>query len=267
MVTPAEYSGGYSSLIIEQFKQRTLATQGAFVLPHLRPGLAVLDCGCGPGSITLDIADLVQPGQVFALDHSTLQINQARLLQRQRATANVTFITGSAYALPYLDGQFDVVFAHALLYHLRNPARAVAEFRRVLKPDGFVAVRDACHTGDMMIPASPELAATWDTISKVFAHHGGNIDFGAQHTSLLRDHGFRDITVSCSYDMFASAPEKDGIRHYWQTFLAADHRDLILAQQWLTEAELARQCAALDAWCAHPAGFFARARCEAIARR
>jgi ubiquinone/menaquinone biosynthesis C-methylase UbiE len=100
MVTPAEYSGGYSSLIIEQFKQRTLATQGAFVLPHLGPGLAVLDCGCGPGSITLDIADLVQPGQVFALDHSTLQINQARLLQRQRATANVTFITGSAYAMP-----------------------------------------------------------------------------------------------------------------------------------------------------------------------
>jgi len=148
--------------------------------------------------MTLDIADLVHPGQIFALDSSAIQIEQARLLQQQRAMANVSFITGSAYALPYPDGQFDVVFAHALLYHLRNPVLALAEFRRVLKPDGIVALRDACHTGDRMIPHSPELASTWETIRKVFTHHGGDINFGAQHTQILLDHGFRDIAISCS---------------------------------------------------------------------
>lgn len=267
MATIEQYSGGYSSLIVDQFKQRTLARQGAFLLPHLRPGLTVLDCGCGPGSMTLDVADLVYPGQVFALDSSPMQIEQALLLQQQRATANVSFRTGSAYALPYADDQFDVVFAHALLYHLRNPAEALSEFRRVLKQGGIVALRDACHTGDMMIPESPELAATWETIERVFAYSGGNINFGSQHTQILLDHGFRDITISCSYDMFASVTEKKDICRYWQTFLANDHRQLILEQQWLTEGELARQCRSLAAWCERPASFFARARCEAIASK
>ena len=267
MSTTEQYSGGYSSLVVDQFKQRTLARQGAFVLPHFRAGLTVLDCGCGPGSMTLDVADLVHPGQVFALDSSPIQIEQALLLQKQRATANVSFVTGSAYALPYADEQFDVVFAHALLYHLRNPAQALAEFRRVLKRGGIVAIRDACHTGDMMMPESPELTATWETIGKVFAHHGGNINFGGQHKQMLLDQGFRDITISCSYDMFASVVEKNDICRYWQTYLATDHRPLILEQHWLTEAELERQCASLAAWCANPASFFARARCEAIASK
>ena len=67
--------------------------------------------------------------------------------------------------------------------------------------------------------------------------------------------------------MFFIDIEKDSIRSYWHQFLNADHRQLILAEQWLTEEELDQQCKALDQWCANPASFFARARCEAIASK
>jgi ubiquinone/menaquinone biosynthesis C-methylase UbiE len=267
MTTTEQYSGGYSPLIIDQFKQRTFAKQGAFLQPYLTAGLTVLDCGCGPGSMTLDIAELVSPGTVFGIDYSPIQIEQALLLQQLRAITNANFTTGSAYQLPFDDGQFDVVFAHAVLYHLQQPEQVLAEFRRVLKPGGLVALRDACHTGDMMVPWSTNLAAAWDTINKVFCHQGGNIYFGSQHKQLLLEQGFQNITVSCSYDTFASATEKDSIRSYWQQFLNVDHRPLILEQHWLTATELDQQCAALDHWCANPASFFARARCEAIARK
>lgn len=267
MTTIEQYSGGYSPLIIEQFKQRTFARQGAFLLPYLSSGLTVLDCGCGPGSMTLDIAELVGSGFVFGIDSSPIQIEQALLLQQQREIHNASFTTGSAYQLPYFDEQFDIVFAHAVLYHLNHPEQALAEFRRVLKPNGLVAVRDVCHSGDMMMPESSGLVAAWDTIDKVFAYQGGNIYFGALHKQLLLEQGFQDITVSCSYDNFASDAEKDSIRSYWQQFLNIDHCQLILDQQWLTESELAAQCAALNEWCANPASFFARARCEAIARK
>lgn len=267
MTTTEQYSGGYSPLIIDQFKQRTFVKQGAFLLPYLTAGLTVLDCGCGPGSMTLDIADLVGPGFVVGIDNSPIQIEQALLLQKQRAVTNVSFTTGSAYQLPYPDEQFDVVFAHAVLYHLQQPEQALAEFRRVLKPGGLVALRDACHSGDMMMPMSTDLAAAWNTIDKVFSHQGGNIYFGSQHKQLLLEQGFQHITVSCSYDTFASEAEKDSIRSYWSQFLNVDHRQLILEQQWLTVTELAQQSAALDQWCANPASFFARARCEAIARK
>ncbi len=51
-----QYSGGYSAQIIDQFKQRSFAKQGAFLESYLNPGITVLDCGCGPGSMSLDIA-------------------------------------------------------------------------------------------------------------------------------------------------------------------------------------------------------------------
>lgn len=261
-----QYSGGYSPLIIDQFKQRGLAQQGAFLRPYLEPGQTVLDCGCGPGSLSLDIAELVRPGRVYGLDRSDTQIGQALALQRQRGVENAEFRTGSAYELPYPDGRFDVVFAHAVLYHLRSPEKALAEFHRVLKPGGLVALRDACHAGDMMMPWSDGLAAVWAVIRRVFEHQGGNIDFGAEHKRVLLNQGFRDIELSFSYDRFASDAEKESIRAYWCRFLAEDHRDLILAQGWADAGELAGMATALNRWCADPAGFFARARCEAVAR-
>jgi ubiquinone/menaquinone biosynthesis C-methylase UbiE len=267
MNTTEQYSGGYSPIIIDQFKQRSFSKQGAFLLPYLKSGLTVLDCGCGPGSMTLDIAELVNPSRVFGIDSSPIQIEQALLLQQQRAVGNASFTTGSVYQLPYEDEQFDIVFAHAVLYHLQHPEQALAEFKRVLKPNGLVALRDACHSGDMMMPESPDLTAVWATIEKVFIHQCGNIYFGSQHKQALLEQGFQNITVSCSYDTFATEIEKDSIRNCWQQFLNIDHRQLILEQQWLTETELARQCAALSEWCANPASFFARARCEAIARK
>lgn len=265
MTSKEQYSGGYSTLIINQFKQRNFLKQGAFLSPYLRAGLTVLDCGCGPGSMTLDIAELVNPGQVFGIDSSPIQIEQAILLQQERQISNVEFTAGSVYQLPYPDEYFDVVFAHAVLYHLQHPQEALLEFRRVLKPNGLVALRDACHSGDMMIPQSPGLIAAWETIDKVFNYQRGDINFGSQHKQILLNVGFNNITVSCSYDMFASQAEKDSIDSYWESFLAHDHRPLILEQGWCTEAELGRQCEALREWSLHPAGFFARARCEAIA--
>ena len=262
-----QYSGGYSPQIIDQFKQRTFAKQGAFLKPYLIPNLTVLDCGCGPGSMTLDIAELVFPGSVFGIDSSLIQIEQALKLQNERVITNTHFTTGSVYSLPYADEQFDVVFAHAVLYHLQTPEQALAEFFRVLKPGGLVALRDACHSGDMMMPQTANLAAVWTTIEKVFRYQGGNIYFGSEHKRLLLEQGFQDITVSFTYDTFATDVEKESIRDYWQQFLNKDHWELIMDQQWLTPEELIQHCEELEHWCANPASFFARARCEAIARK
>lgn len=260
-----QYSGGYSPLIIQQFKQRSFAKQGAFLLPYLTSGLTVLDCGCGPGSISLDIAEIVSPASVFGIDLSPIQIEQAQLLQQQRNITNASFSTASVYELPFENEQFDVVFAHAVLYHVQQPEKALQEFRRVLKPNGLLALRDACHRGDLMEPDSVGLTAAWQTIERVFTYQGGNIDFGMRHKQLLLEQGFRDIAISASYDMFATDEEKNSVSDYWCEFLSADHRELILEKDWATAEELALQCSALQAWANHPASFFARARCEAIA--
>ena len=122
--------------------RRTAAKEGAFFLRHLRPGMRVLDVGCGPGSITLGFAEAVAPGEVIGVDFQQSQVAQAQALSDARGIMNSRFEVADAYRLPFPDGSFDAVFAHAVLWHLREPLKALAEMRRVLRPNGIVGVRD-----------------------------------------------------------------------------------------------------------------------------
>src|SRR4029453_16149816 len=114
----------------------------AFLAPHLRAGMRLLDCGCGPGSITADLATLVAPGQAIGIDLREDALAQGRALARERGVATLVFQKASVYQLPYADGSFDAAFACAVLQHLTAPLAALQEIRRVLKPGGVVGIVD-----------------------------------------------------------------------------------------------------------------------------
>jgi ubiquinone/menaquinone biosynthesis C-methylase UbiE len=82
---------------------RTAAREAAFFLPHLRPGMCLLDVGCGPGSITLGLADAVVTGELVGIDMQQSQVQQARHRAVERGVANVRFEVGDAYRLPFPD--------------------------------------------------------------------------------------------------------------------------------------------------------------------
>ena len=93
----------------------------AFLAPHLRAGMRLLDCGCGPGSITVDLAQAVAPGDTIGIDLREDALVQARALARERRIATVAFQAASVYQLPFPDGSFDAAFACAVLQHLAAP--------------------------------------------------------------------------------------------------------------------------------------------------
>ena len=62
------YTPGHSQNAIEFMARRTIESHGEFFLPYLTPGVSVLDCGCGPGSITLGIANRIGNGTVVGVD-------------------------------------------------------------------------------------------------------------------------------------------------------------------------------------------------------
>jgi ubiquinone/menaquinone biosynthesis C-methylase UbiE len=109
---------------------------------RLEPGLAVLDVGCGTGDDAREIAALVGlEGRVVGVDVSPTMIGEAR--KRSLATdARIEFIEGSALALPYPDESFDRVRTDRVLVHLQEPARALAEMVRVVRPGGRVVVSE-----------------------------------------------------------------------------------------------------------------------------
>src|SRR5438105_1651695 len=106
------YTHGYSPRVEALMATRTASQQAGFFLPHLRVGMHVLDCGCGPGSTTLDFAAAIAPGQVEGIDIGPTQIEAARSHAVARRLTNVHFQVGTIYELPFAADSFDGVFAH-----------------------------------------------------------------------------------------------------------------------------------------------------------
>jgi ubiquinone/menaquinone biosynthesis C-methylase UbiE len=129
----SRYIFEYQSSITQQFHgSRTASRNAAFLLPHLRPDMSLLDCGCGAGSITVGLAERVAPGEVVGVDISESQIEKAREIAANDNILNLRFDVASIYDLPFPSNSFDSVFSHAVLEHLDDPIQALKEMRRVL---------------------------------------------------------------------------------------------------------------------------------------
>ena len=98
------------------------------------PGMRVLDVGCGPGGLATELARITGPGQVAGMDPSEDLVDACRA---RVPGADVRL--GSAEEIPFTDESFDAVLAQLVVQVLDDAPRAVAEMRRVARPDGTVA--------------------------------------------------------------------------------------------------------------------------------
>ena len=105
------YTPGHTPNAFGFMALRDLESHGFFLTPLLQSGLEVLDAGCGPATISADIADAVFPGKVTALDISSSELDHGRRLAEGREIVNLEFVAGSAYEMPFPDNSFDVVFS------------------------------------------------------------------------------------------------------------------------------------------------------------
>src|SRR4051794_22945162 len=111
------YTHGHHDVVLQSHSQRTVANSAAYLRPHLRPEQSLLDVGCGPGTITADLADLVR--HVTAVEPVSTALDSAR--QHAHGRSNITFETADVHNLPYDDNSFDVVHAHQVLQHVHSP--------------------------------------------------------------------------------------------------------------------------------------------------
>jgi SAM-dependent methyltransferase len=239
----AVYTHGHHESVLRSHRWRTAANSAAYLLPHLVPGMRLLDVGCGPGTITADLADLVAPGVVTAAEISPEALDLAR---SAIGRSNVEYAIADAHALPFDDGTFDVVHAHQVLQHLADPVAALAEMRRVARPGGLVAVRDSDYRAFAWYPQPPGLddwLALYQTVARA---NGGEPDAGRRLLSWAHAAGFAEVTASASVWCFATVED----RRWWGGLWADRVQQSAFAEQAVrsgaARAEDLRRIA--DAW-------------------
>jgi ubiquinone/menaquinone biosynthesis C-methylase UbiE len=184
------YTHGYSEEFRKYHGSRTARIDADFFVSHLRPGMRLLDCGCGPGSITLGLAEIVAPGEVIGVDIAYIQLDAARRLAAERSTTNVRFERGDVYALPYPDNSFDAAFANHVIEHLSDPVRALKEIRRVLKQGGVIGMRNDDWSGTLLEPSTPLRTEGLQLFLRVAEHNGARLRDGRYNRRFLREAGF-----------------------------------------------------------------------------
>jgi len=257
----------FSSDALDFFADRRAATHAKFLLPFINSGLRLLDCGCGPGTITLDLAELVSPGKVIGIDISPAQIEVAKSLQIQRKLRNIRFELGDVNKLKFPSESFDIVFAHGVIEYLEDPIHAFKELHRVLSKDGILAVRHADWGGFLLAPENDDVELFFDLFRQLMVHDGGNLSFGRNQISYLRKAGFNKVQVSASYDCWTPSPDiTQKVAVYMASHcLSNEFMKPVLELKLADKSTLEKISEAFLEWGKNPDAFAAEAWAEAIA--
>lgn len=259
----APYTHGHHESVLRSHKWRTAENSAAHLLPHLRPGMSLLDVGCGPGTITVGLAALVAPGKVVGLETSEEILDIARA---EIGDAAIELKVGDVMALPFADGTFDVVHAHQVLQHLTDPIGALREMARVCAPGGIVTAKDGDFPAMAWYPADPELDEWVERYCEVAHANGTDPAAGRKMLAWAHAAGLADVVPSASVWCYANEAE----RAWWGDLWAVRMEASELARRSLelgvaNESDLARIAAAWRRWGSSPDGWFVVVNGEILA--
>lgn len=263
----AVYTHGHHASVLRSHRWRTAENSAAYLLGRLRPGASLLDLGCGPGTITADLAALVAPGAVIAVDAAPDVLEEAGRLAAERGLDNIAFTVADVHDLPYSDGAFDVVHAHQVLQHITDPVRALGEMRRVCADDGIVAARDADFAAMTWYPEVPALDEWLSLYRRVARANGGEPDAGRRLASWARRAGFREVTSTASVWCFANPEDRAWWSGSWaERVVRSTFAERALSGGHATRDDLERISAGWRAWGADEDGWFGVLNGEIICR-
>ena len=259
---------GYSEEMIQSLMRRTADTYAAYLLPHLKPGMRALDVGCGPGNISVGLAQAVDPGTLYGIDREESQVELARAVAASQQQENAVFQVGDATDLPFEDGFFDVAHCHDLLMHVPDIQVVLAEVKRVLKPGGVIGCREMICQSCFTHPQFGVMRQAWEMFEDMIATDGGHPQMGKDLKTQLAQAGFSVARISASFDIYNTPEEIDfiyGIALQW--FLSPEMRETALGYGAST-TELAEAIgAAYGRWKDDPGALCALAFGEAVASK
>lgn len=260
-----EYTMGYGPAAVALMGARSAPGHAAFFVPHLTSGMKLLDCGCGPGTVTLGFAEIIAPGTAIGTDIEQSQMTLATKNAEERRIANARFEVANIYELPFEDSSFDAVFMSALIGNLREPTRGLREAYRVLKPRGVIGVKEFDHGGDITYPLEPAMAKYDQLYRRLRAENGHNGESGRMIGALLLEAGFADLTMTATYEILSDTKVLQGAAQVFIGLLAEGWSDAFTSRGWATAEDIQAMREAWLRFAEFPGALFAAAWCEAVA--
>jgi ubiquinone/menaquinone biosynthesis C-methylase UbiE len=259
------YTHGHHESVVEQHAMRTAGEAAAFLQPFLRPDMALLDIGCGPGSITVGLAEWLPDGSVVGVELDEGVLEAGRDQARDMGLANVQFQVASVYALPFEDESFDAVYGHQVLQHLGQPDDALTEALRVLKPGGVIGVREVDWGSTVAWPEMSEITRFLDIYHRVAARNGGDADVGRRLRSLLNGAGFADVRVAAGVWSFGTTDLTKQWGESWaRRVLESSIADRAVEYGIASKQELEEVSAGWLRWSVEPDAYFSFSHGEAV---
>jgi ubiquinone/menaquinone biosynthesis C-methylase UbiE len=261
-----QYTHGHHRSVVTAHSARRASEAAAFLLPLLKSPMRLLDFGCGPGTITVDLAEKLKPGgSVVGIDMSEEVIAQAREHARSSGVSNVRFDTGNIYETGFDEGSFDVVYAHQVLHHLSGPVKALAEAKRVLKPGGICGVREVDWGTSAIWPTNSRLERFLEIFHEVERRNGGDADAGRHLKDWFEQAGFSDLKVTASTWAFAEQAGLEWWGTQWSERIVHSNIATSAVKYGIaTQAELEDISKAWLEWMAAPGAFFSFIHAEVI---
>ena len=264
----AVYTHGHHESVLRSHTWRTATNSAAYLLGSLKPHMKILDIGCGPGTITADLAALVPDGDVTGVDHAPGTLDQARATAAERGLTNVDFAVADVHALDHPDDTFCVVHAHQVLQHVGDPVQALREMVRVTKPGGFIAVRDSDYAAMTWYPASQGMDDWLDLYRRVARANGGEPDAGRRLKAWALQAGLTDITATSSTWTFATPQERAWWSGLWaDRTLASAYAERATEGGHATTGQLRAVADAWREWGARDDGWFSVLHGEILCRK
>ncbi|NJC23487.1 ubiquinone/menaquinone biosynthesis C-methylase UbiE [Arthrobacter pigmenti] len=249
------YSHGHHSSVTSAHSERRAADSAGYLLDHLTSGMDLLDVGCGPGSITADFAALLDPGRVIGMDRSAEVVALAE--RTYAGIDNLSFRTGNVYDLDLPDESVDVVHAHQVLQHLTDPVAALREMRRVTRPGGVIAVREADFHAIAWYPPTPELDEWMDTYQQLARSNRAEPDAGRHLLAWAHEAGLTDVEASSSNWLYATPERRRRHAAAWaERVLSSAFAEQTLDRGLSDRAALERMAAGWRRWGESTDGWF-----------
>ncbi len=261
------YIADHSEPVLRSHSWRTAANSATYLLDSIKPTMRILDVGCGPGTISADLAALVPQGEVIGLDTGEEIIEKAKALALKRDIRNLSFEVGDANKLRFEDQTFDIVHSHQVLQHVPDPVHTLREWKRVTKAGGIVASRVADMSAASYHPdILGDYLYLYLKVSRIF---GGNPDGGCRVISWAMQAGFDRSTITPSASTWCfSSPEE---RRWWSGMWAdritqSSFATNAISSGLATQEDLDRHVQSCRQWGECDDGFFGLLHGEILCR-